>query len=326
MDGNFNGVCFRFQKAADFLRAERIYRSSNPDTIRAARIQDEKDPGDNIDTTKSRLIVTVTPKGWSGPDAVKTVLKLHKARPMAHPNDSHKQKLYMELLVHMFIHKCEADIRKDNMDRLIAWCKPSWYKFNMCQGFELEYFPEGTLRNLPSDSVQNNERLSLLRDAARGLHFLNCIRIIHWDVKPSNICVFMREDGTRTTKLIDFGSAKFKGQLVDRRRASGDTLCYRPPELFQRHGDSHDDNMALVSPLADSWRFGMCVLEVMTGIRLPLWKRAKGDDPTYEEFLKVNDILLADKGEFKAGNTLQFPGLDTSKQLECALKLLSNLL
>eukprot|EP00117_Sycon_ciliatum_P013774 scpid53261/ scgid14307/ Serine/threonine-protein kinase SBK1; SH3-binding kinase 1 len=323
MDGYFKQIFHRFPKESDFQRAKATFQSSQPDTITGVRIQDVKEPGGTIMEDVERLVVAVKPKGVSGPGALTTAMKLHKVHS---PSDKVRGRgLYKELLALMHVQKCEEEARKDKV-RLIAWCEPLWYRLDECHGFNMEYFPEGTLRDLPGGGlVDGNERLRLLRNAARGLKFLNSIGILQWDVKICNICVFIRGNGTRSVKLIDFGSVKFIGQQVDVRRLNGDTACYRPPELFPRSFDP-DKLLVWASPLSDSWRFGMCILEVMTERTLPVWNQASHGDHMYDEFVELNRLFLPNAREQKAGYPLVFPGLDTSKLPECALKLLSNLL
>eukprot|EP00117_Sycon_ciliatum_P006028 scpid62662/ scgid9741/ len=309
--------------SSDIERAKAAFRSCkpNPDTVEARWIHDVKDRGDVIYKVGRKMIVIVAPKGSTGPETAKTVMKLHKVSSTADRFNS--KQLYQELLIHMYVQKREAELRKDKPNRLIAACKPYWYTFSSCRGFELEYFPEGTLQELSCDRVQDGERLRLLRDAARGLHFLNRLGIVHFDVKPSNICVVVGAGDARSTKLIDLGSAKFTGQMVDRRRKLGDTRAYRPPEFFPTtpgagNGDGGTENWVAVSPSADSWRFGMCVLEVMTRTSRPLWKRAEAGDRAYDAFMMNGGLL----GKYPP----TFPGLCTSKQQEFAILLIFSLL
>lgn len=60
------------------------------------------------------------------------------------------------------------------------------------------------------------------RDALRGLEYLHCLRVIHYDIKPENI--LLRRDGV--AKLCDFGVSRvFKG-------AEGATHCRRPARFL----------------------------------------------------------------------------------------------
>ena len=310
----------------NFERAKAICQSSKPVTMETPQVEDVKDPGEciyNSDST-SRLVMKVTPKKGSESteqsEAGPTVLKLHKIHPAQHRYEP--KMLYKELLITMYVQRCEEKIRQEKMDRLIATCKPIWYKFSSCEGFEMDYFAEGTLGQLSRTLRHDNERLGLLRDAASGLHFLNSLHIIHFDVKPSNICVSMRADGTRVAKWIDLGSAKFTGEKVDRCNLT-DTVAYRPPELFPRPGIQQTEDFVLVNSSADFWRFGLCILEVMTRKSFPpLWSKALMSNYMYEQFIRMNDRQLK-RGLYEP---LKFPLFPTSNLPECVDRLLFYLL
>eukprot|EP00117_Sycon_ciliatum_P010239 scpid72801/ scgid12215/ Serine/threonine-protein kinase SBK1; SH3-binding kinase 1 len=328
MDGYFNDVRHHFPNATDFKRARAAYQSSKPQIITAPRIRDVKDERRVLYSAPSRTVMTVRGKdSLNDPDSVLTVMKLHQVH--SREEKKHSSALYRELLMHMYVQRREAELRKNKPHRLFAVCEPYWYKFRTCVGFELEYFPSGTLRELVCSVADEDERLGFLRDAARGLHFLNSrLGIVHFDVKPTNICIYIREDCERFAKLIDFGSAVFAGQLVDRRnrRLLGDTIRYRPPELFARPRKWIGEDFCAVCPSADSWRFGLCVLELMTRSKVPVWIEAKYSDPVYVEFVRSNRFCMPGAHKLTDGYPLKFPGRSISNVPECALRLLHGLL
>ena len=71
------------------------------------------------------------------------------------------KELHKTMYMYMYVQMC---VKK--MDRLIATCKPIWCKFSRCEGFEMDYFAGGTLGQLSSTLLHDNERLDVLRDAA----------------------------------------------------------------------------------------------------------------------------------------------------------------
>ena len=91
------------------------------------QVEDVNNPGECIyssDST-SRLVMKVTPKkGSESTEAGPTVLKLHKIHPAQHRYET--KMLYKELLITMYVQRCEEKIRQEKMDRLIATCKPIW--------------------------------------------------------------------------------------------------------------------------------------------------------------------------------------------------------
>eukprot|EP00117_Sycon_ciliatum_P030183 scpid75327/ scgid23859/ len=123
--------------------------------------------------------------------------------------------LYEEFLLHMKVTQHQLEQRPCIDQHLIAACKGVWFELDSAVGYELDYYPDGTLANLDY-TVEDDERFRLLRDAVQGLKFLYSLNIIHFDVKLSNFCVGRRKDGSRIAKVIDLGSAKFVGQRLNR--------------------------------------------------------------------------------------------------------------
>ena len=257
---HFTKFSKNFADADKLARAKSICHFGTTITIATTDDVEEMEvPGYCIYATERRRVIKVE----TGSAGTTSVLKLRKIYPGV--GERYRRKLlYKELRITQYVQRCEEEIRQNKRDRFIATCKPYWYMFNSYHGFELEYFPEGSLAQMPSTLLHDNERLGLLRDAAQGLHFLDSLGIMHSDVKPSNFCVSVRADGTRIAKLIDLGSAKFAGEFINRCHMD-DTPPYRPPELFPRLDLAHrGHDWVTVNPSADSWRFGLCILEVMT--------------------------------------------------------------
>jgi serine/threonine-protein kinase len=105
-----------------------------------------------------------------------------------------------------------------------------------------------------------DERLKLIRQIARGLHFAHQHLVIHRDLKPANVLV--RADGTPV--LLDFGIAKLLDADTDAdgRTQAWFTPGYASPE--QRRGEA-------VSTAGDIYSLGQLMAEVLGGeYRTPL--------------------------------------------------------
>lgn len=99
---------------------------------------------------------------------------------------------------------------------------------------------------LPSD-----EAARLVAQASRGAAAAHGVDVIHCDLKPSNLFIAVRDDGTEIVKLLDFGVAQLLTSADDRRssathRVTG-TPCYMSPEQASARGpiDARTDVYAL---------------------------------------------------------------------------------
>src|SRR5438477_12437164 len=74
------------------------------------------------------------------------------------------------------------------------------------------------------------EKLEIMVQVLRGLHFAHEHGIVHRDIKPSNIRLL--EDGT--VKIMDFGIAKLGGAGVTKTGMMVGTVHYMRPEQIRR--------------------------------------------------------------------------------------------
>jgi tetratricopeptide (TPR) repeat protein len=87
----------------------------------------------------------------------------------------------------------------------------------------------------------------------RALSYLHRRRILHRDVKPSNILVLERKEGP-LLKLLDFGLSIERAEVPTSLRAG--TLAYMAPELFR--GGSPSES-------SDLYAVGMVAAQILTG-------------------------------------------------------------
>lgn len=97
----------------------------------------------------------------------------------------------------------------------------------------VEYASFGNLQ----DCLENREplllteKLDLIYDIAEALAALHRCNIVHADMKPDNVLVLQKPDGTMTAKLADFGSAIILAEEPgDFKELGGGTLGWRAPE------------------------------------------------------------------------------------------------
>jgi WD40 repeat protein/energy-coupling factor transporter ATP-binding protein EcfA2 len=135
--------------------------------------------------------------------------------------------------------------------RLIDWGDTDGRVFEV-----LEYVGERTLgdftENQASRRFSAGKITDIVRQLADGLDALHSAKIIHRDVKPSNILV--RPGPPSEFVLADFGLSRYLDSTTIFSDA-GHTITYTAPETFAGY----------VSPARDWWSLGMVVRELALG-------------------------------------------------------------
>jgi serine/threonine-protein kinase len=104
--------------------------------------------------------------------------------------------------------------------------------------------------------------VELLRGVASALDLVHAKGLVHRDVKPENLMHVVREDGSETVMLLDFGIATLLGPETARLTADGrivGTPAYLPPELVSGENTDHRGDIYALATVA---------FELITG-RLP---------------------------------------------------------
>jgi eukaryotic-like serine/threonine-protein kinase len=115
-------------------------------------------------------------------------------------------------------------------------------------------------------------QLVLLKTVAHSLKILHDLRIVHSDLKPSNVLVKRTELGY-TTKLIDFDSSYIAGNPPPPEEIVG-TMNYYSPELVRYiQGSAAPGELTEAS---DIFALGLIYVEYLTGAMPPF-------DPAYHE-------------------------------------------
>lgn len=119
----------------------------------------------------------------------------------------------------------------------------------------------------------------IVTQCAKGLAKAHAAGIVHRDLKPENIFLLLGEDGEETSKILDFGLAKFyapvnpdeKAARLTREGAVFGTPAYMSPEQVKGQGS--------VDHRADLWALGCMAYECLVG--RPVWNTDQGVAMTF---------------------------------------------
>ncbi|XP_053823809.1 serine/threonine-protein kinase PAK 3-like isoform X2 [Vidua chalybeata] len=117
----------------------------------------------------------------------------------------------------------------------------------------MEYMDGGTLQDVVRQTgMAEGEMAAVSRECLQGLDFLHAKRVIHRDLKSSNILLGM--DGS--VKLADFGLCAQLSPEQDQRRSMVGTVHWMAPEVV---------TSSPYGPKVDIWSFGIVTIEMVEG-------------------------------------------------------------
>ncbi|MCW5873106.1 MAG: protein kinase [Anaerolineales bacterium] len=120
----------------------------------------------------------------------------------------------------------------------------------------MEYVPGGTLKDKLGKPMRWETALALLAPIARALHYAHGKKIVHRDVKPSNILI--TEDGR--PMLSDFGVAKLIGSEKTTALTATDMGIGTPHYMSPEQGRNQE-----IGPKSDVYSLGVVLYEMVTG-------------------------------------------------------------
>lgn len=114
------------------------------------------------------------------------------------------------------------------------------------------YDGENLADKIKKGSIQFEEALDIFCQIAQGLERAHQEKIVHMDVKPSNIIISKEWN----VKILDFGLAKLIGNDLTQTISTKGTVAYMAPEVIRGMPVDHR---------ADMWSLGIIFFEMLTG-------------------------------------------------------------
>ena len=113
-------------------------------------------------------------------------------------------------------------------------------------------------------SISADIKASLLSDVADALSAVHTLKVIHGDIKPQNVLIFMSQDGSLVAKLSDFGGcyssddeAQLDSQLMAFTNALAGTEYWSAPEVALR------EHPAFTRETRDYYSLGLIALYIL---------------------------------------------------------------
>jgi hypothetical protein len=166
------------------------------------------------------------------------------------------------------------------------------YNFDQANGIfdyaVIQYYPDGNLKDLIKQSnLSKEEKETAALQVLAGVEFLHNHRVVHRDMKPSNILIQARNQGDKVIyipKITDFGLSKKADPSAKSRFTNsfgGGTLEYSSPE--QLKGQNLRFN-------TDLWAWAVITYELFTGN--PMFKSSGGGSDSAEAEKMIFDQIL----------------------------------
>ncbi|PVH33863.1 hypothetical protein PAHAL_8G080700 [Panicum hallii] len=200
---------------------------------------------------------------------------------------------------------CLMKVKHKNIVRYLGYCADTQSKLFSYNGRNVfadypqrflcfEYVSGGSLYNYITDvstGLEWRKRYSIIRGVCEGLHYLHERRIVHLDLKPSNILL----DNNMVPKISDFGYSRFfhENQTQEITQTLVGSIGYLAPEFFN----------GVITFKIDIYALGVIIAEILTGKKgyssavnvLECWRNRSmksGEDTPLEQIRVCAEICI----------------------------------
>ena len=164
-------------------------------------------------------------------------------------------------------------------------------------GFVMEKAVGDLKHYTPLGDNKKERIIDIVEQIKDGLYYLHKNKIIHADIKPQNILLYIYEDKINA-KIADFGLSKYALELKTTDTLAN-TIGYRPPEIVNKTANYIDNSI-------DYWALGNVIYNIVTGLSTSYFTKGDFqdyfgnktqeyiDDKIYNDFMKLGYPELID--------------------------------
>ena len=158
-------------------------------------------------------------------------------------------------------------------------CYPLYIETDESYVLATEYANCGSLSDNLSGISSTRNIAGALLEISNALDHVHFLGFVHFDIKRSNIMMTLNPDGSKTAKIMDFGSTWEIGYPLEFGRALGFTRGYAAPELWI--GPTTQGQTVRASPGMDVWSLGVVIARLYEGVP---WKEANDSDQDFKKY------------------------------------------
>lgn len=148
----------------------------------------------------------------------------------------------------------------------------------LIDGISLREWLNALVFDEPDEPIDWIKIIRIFLQIFSGIAHLHRHRIFHGDLKPANIMIVVRDDGTIEIKLVDFGASRHFDAILQIKMGSP---LYFSQEIAHERG---------IDGSSDLWAMGVIILEIVSGgYEKPWFLRDAKNEEDIVEILKTLD-------------------------------------
>jgi serine/threonine protein kinase len=151
-----------------------------------------------------------------------------------------------------------------------------------CEGVDLQKYLQTCVK--AKRRIASQKIMEIMAQIFAAIAHLHEHRIFHGDIKPANIMLDEKDDGTVHIKIIDFGMSSHFDAIIQ--RVQGSPL-YFSPEIAHQCRKAHEKKEGYtIDHRSDIWALGVVMLDMLSDDDKPFFLHAAKKRDDVEEILR----------------------------------------